>query len=785
MPARLKPEFVYSALKARGITHRSPYVYANEKMDLECDTCGHNWPATYDNIKQGRGCPRCSKKEAQTKLSESKRTPKDEINKTLEKYGAAVGQNYINTKIEATFTCLRCGHEWEDTVRLMRQRNAETYLCPKEKADERSAARERAVPKTKIGQSAANKKVTRSMNSVPKALRDVFSNYEECCEFLMSDLKSRVETNGGSGDFGMRHLSITTTPVEYKCNRGHEESRSLMEAYSLAHLCQECLAEFETSPRAKKRSWPKRAPYFSGRVPSDEYLQLLSTSNIDFLGLETKGNADLARTICRTCRQLHKKSVKRLNQREISPLCSCSDPTMKKTFASRLLAKVEEKNGFLVSEVIERSKDYYTFQCAEKHDPWPAEGGSVVYANSWCPVCSGNLPRDLIELKELIESRGGKLISTKNEGVDGSYDYTCSLGHPNTNIWKKIEAGQWCNVCNKSGKSEEIARHMLQEILSHPFPKKRPRWLRNSRDRQMELDGYSEDLGIAFEYQGEQHFKQSSRYGGNLEQRIKDDQRKSELCKQNKVCLLIVTYEDEYSDFPKIFRAQLEDFGFDTRGYDFDSEIDLAGAYIRDDRIEELREKLATRDLELISTKFIKVDTLYEIRCKKCDSKFEAPANRYLSNSRGPAGCDKCTRTSEAALERLGLGIEELMKFAHARKGRLLSTKYRGSHYKYWWDCGNHGHLYFRASFANMKFRNQFCPYCENRTDKSRRIHEIGTLLWKMGREPSDALTKHSEQLETTCLHCGMVEEISISKFEGDPSPCCLVSSANDSVTNF
>jgi len=66
----------------------------------------------------------------------------------------------------------------------------------------------------------------------------------------------------------------------------------------------------------------------------------------------------------------------------------------------------------------------------------------------------------------------------------------------------------------------------------------------------MSLDGYCKELGIAFEYQGHQHFIKSH-YKQNLEKRIFDDKHKVKLCKENGVILIVLTHEMEYFSFPK------------------------------------------------------------------------------------------------------------------------------------------------------------------------------------------------------------------------------------------
>ncbi len=61
----------------------------------------------------------------------------------------------------------------------------------------------------------------------------------------------------------------------------------------------------------------------------------------------------------------------------------------------------------------------------------------------------------------------------------------------------------------------------------------------------MELDDYNKDLKLAFEAQGEQHYRTVPHFNqslDDLEQRIKDDLRKIELCKQNDVTLIQVPY---------------------------------------------------------------------------------------------------------------------------------------------------------------------------------------------------------------------------------------------------
>ena len=59
----------------------------------------------------------------------------------------------------------------------------------------------------------------------------------------------------------------------------------------------------------------------------------------------------------------------------------------------------------------------------------------------------------------------------------------------------------------------------------------------------MELDGYNEGLGLAFEYNGQQHYKPVSLFGGEegFKQTQERDKLKSKLCAENGVILIYLT----------------------------------------------------------------------------------------------------------------------------------------------------------------------------------------------------------------------------------------------------
>ena len=79
-----------------------------------------------------------------------------------------------------------------------------------------------------------------------------------------------------------------------------------------------------------------------------------------------------------------------------------------------------------------------------------------------------------------------------------------------------------CPECGKNQIAEPLFRECLETFISRfgkfEFPNTRPDWLRNPEtDYKLELDCYNEELGLAFELQGRQHYKPIKHWGGEKE----------------------------------------------------------------------------------------------------------------------------------------------------------------------------------------------------------------------------------------------------------------------------
>lgn len=152
-------------------------------------------------------------------------------------------------------------------------------------------------------------------------------------------------------------------------------------------------------------------------------------------------------------------------------------------------------------------------------------------------------------IKKIVKKRKGVWL---NESPNVKSHFICNLeckdGHSfslhNASI---LNTMTWCPVCKPdSSKGEEICRAILESLLNVKFVKtRRIEGLKSSQGVALEIDGFSEELKIGFEYQGKQHYELGTFINKNkkeFEDRKKRDLRKRKFFKDKKWVLLEIKY---------------------------------------------------------------------------------------------------------------------------------------------------------------------------------------------------------------------------------------------------
>ena len=524
-----------------------------------------------------------------------------------------------------------------------------------------------------------------------------------------------------------------------------------------------------------------------------KYAEDLLKLNLEPLS-EYLGSSKNIEVKCLNCDRIFISTLNRLKSKQ--RFCLCVREQEKKEKNELYLLEIKEfalsKNGECLAQEIINSKAKILWRCENKHTWMQSPSVVMNKQKTWCPYCAGIIPRTLEELKNIVTKRKGKLLSKEYINVDTKYDFECMVGHKFSNSFKKVvNSGQWCPSCNKGHLSEEVARTTFEQIFKTQFPKSKPNWLRNQQGYQLEFDGFCEQLSLAFEYQGIQHFDskrhlyKTNSKNVDLDKRFirgqDNDKIKLELAKSNNIIVFELTYKDSYEDFPKRIYEQAINFGIDVSKYDFHTNIDYSKAYLRQNRIEDLRNILVGKNIELTSKNWLGVKHKYEMHCLTCGHIWKAQGSAFF-NSRQIAGCDKCAR-SKVGLRTIG-NIQILQDFANRFGGQLVSDKYISRNSIYEWKCKN-GH-YFRKNYNNLANRNKFCSVCEGWHTKEITSPQVALeKLLSFDYTPVSEYPGRRKYWDVRCNKCQKTQKVRLDRLlSGNPS-CYLCSNAKNKPTDM
>jgi hypothetical protein len=107
-----------------------------------------------------------------------------------------------------------------------------------------------------------------------------------------------------------------------------------------------------------------------------------------------------------------------------------------------------------------------------------------------------------------------------------------------------VRYSSWCSECGVRVLENEC-RRIFTKLFKLLFPKRRPFWLINPKTGwRLELDGYNEELKLAFEYNGLQHYRCTDKFGGEVQfERLKfRDDIKRQLCLEHGIALIIIPH---------------------------------------------------------------------------------------------------------------------------------------------------------------------------------------------------------------------------------------------------
>ena len=359
-------------------------------------------------------------------------------------------------------------------------------------------------------------------------------------------------------------------------------------------------------------------------------------------------------------------------------------------------------NGKCLSSEFKRKKDKYLWECAEGHR-WMATWNNVFHHNSWCNICSTKkgaaklVKYTIDDMQKVAKQRGGKCLSLKFSSVNNKLLWECALGHQWKASYNNIEKGKWCRECSK-GLYERICRAYFEQIFNKPFPSVwNLSWLVNPKSgRKLELDGYNEEIKLAFEHHGEQHYTTNTRYGQS-----KNDLLKQRLCAENGVNLIVIpelTTRLPLKELSAFIEKELKNIDIQPPVSPTSLKIDLKN-YFSPDKMHELQKVAKEKGGKCVSQVYLGARENLFWECAK-GHRWEATPD----NVKRGTWCPDCVNENQKKHT-----IEELRALAIEREGKCHSSEYLGVSAKYRWEC-TRGHQW--EATGDQVLRGSWCIKC-------------------------------------------------------------------------
>lgn len=422
-----------------------------------------------------------------------------------------------------------------------------------------------------------------------------------------------------------------------------------------------------------------------------------------------------------------------------------------------------ENHGFkLISFEEENIGTYFKVmvQCGKGHE-WITQPRNFLESrkasrpSKGCPECAKQMQQEkwekitLDKVPEGIKVLGNYVRPDK----DGQNNYRmftlqCSQGHTYDKIQSDVSAG--CPKCNGvTFVGQERTRLIFETQFQKSFPSVRPDWLKNTTGRNLELDGYCEELKIAFEYQGRQHFSNSTQFGGDYAFQSVRDQLKVDLCEQHGVKLITVIQPRDYNA-EKFFNSVKNDC--EKQGVHITvGERDCRFHRINDNntlvkKYDEFKDFVESKNYKLVSASLSTMKDVLDFECTDGHKFKMTPENFKVTYSRPQyekVACAVCNhKTNSHSINSL-VSIETCQELAKQIGYKLESTIYENVNEPMIWTC-RHAHT-LSKSFRQMT-RNQTGQYCM--TCKELKLDDSISLLRAKATGKSGDISKVSKSAQ-------------------------------------
>ena len=341
--------------------------------------------------------------------------------------------------------------------------------------------------------------------------------------------------------------------IQIFLNEKHPNGKCLSLSYNTGKLLWECQYKhiWETTAKAIfAGEWCPACANIKRRNYNQAYI--IDYLNNNYPGGKLLDNYELSHSIYNwECANNHifKNSFKNIkNRNDWCPICRAKERAAGNKNKFENLLKEKHPGSICLNYINCRTKANFICEYGHNFAAMP----TYVMDNHWCHVCWKTCAKTIRNICNFLnEKHPGSICLEKSNKFN--YKIKCRNNHLFNSSFGKLKNGHWCKICNV-GYGEKLCRKAFELLFNNNFPNVRPNFLkRKHTKRNLELDGFCEELKIAFEYQGEQHYKIIPGFRGNeitLKKQQERDAYKKQKCQEFNVKLI------EIPQFTKNFKPE-------------------------------------------------------------------------------------------------------------------------------------------------------------------------------------------------------------------------------------
>lgn len=458
----------------------------------------------------------------------------------------------------------------------------------------------------------------------------------------------------------------------------------------------------------------------SNRYNLNFFHDLAKSRNGKCLSTEFNNLTDLGTWYCNECGHEWNSKFTNIKEGKWCPHCArirAGKASRKYTIEDfKKIAK--DKNGECLSNSYTTGKDKGRWKCNKCDTIWETSFGNII-RGTWCPTCARlNQRLKIKDIKEIALSRGGRCLS--DEYVPGEkLEFECGNGHTWTAHAGAVKRGTWCPHCNLTYLNEEKCRYILELLTKEKFNK-----TKTLMPNGWEIDGYSKDLQVAFEFNGEQHYTTVSRFF-TTEKDLNDiqfrDKEKIKLCTDKGIRLLVIPYYEAYKSesnlFYFIYNWLIKN---NIKVYESTYSNSLFSSfYKRFDNLSKIKGLAKENGCECLSNEFIYSRQKMKFKCNRKGHIWETT----VAKVRRGYWCPECSKElkkidkkHKATLKKIDPDTEHsinrlnlVRQVAMDNGGECLSDKYYGTDIALQFKCSE-GHIWETSPHSVLG--GSWCPKC-------------------------------------------------------------------------